>query len=441
MHALSSVGRAIGVGVVGAVLTLAVAARAADPPEEKKPAKPVPLEGGGARDRPSGVWLGGPVAVWSTGPTGPTRVSEYWLGVVAQGPLPESLRAHLKLPANEGLLVMEVAPDSPAAAAKLQRFDVLLKAGDRALGKVEDLMDALDAGKGQKVSLEIIREGQPRKVEVTPAKRPAHARFRPREWPADLFPGGAGPWEPLKDWIERAEPGSPGGPLRFRLLRPGVLLPPGTPAEPMPGDMTINIIKRGNEPAKVVVTQGDKKWETTDDHLDKLPAEVRPHVERLLDRPLTLDRIPGGGSMMVFPRDLGPRARQELEKRMAEAREEFGRIEQGSRKLADEVRKKDAELAGKLKELVAALAQQREKSSPGVGTSRGPQPRPADLQSQIDELRREIKRAEEKRNQDFESMRRLTDRMQDLARELEGMPQKTAPSGAEKPSQDGAKKP
>jgi len=367
MDVLSSVSRALGLGMVGAVLTLAVAARAADNTVEKKPAKPVPLENGGAPDNPSGVWLDVPMGPWGIAPIHPSRVSEYWLGVVSESPLPDSLRAQLKLPANRGLLVMEVAPGSPAAAAKLRRFDVLLKAGDRDLGKVEDLIEALDASKGQKMTLEIIREGQPRKIEVTPAKRPAEARPKARDWPAGLFPGGAGPWEPLKEWLDKTQPGGPGKPLRFRFLRPGVLLPPGAPApEPMPGNMTITITKQGNEPAKVVITQGDKKWEATDDHLEKLPPEVRRHVERLLDRPAiavarpgTLDWVPDWGGAVVVPGEqAGPKARHDLEEKVAKAREEFQKSQQEGRKLQEDVRKRLDELEKKWKELKAPADRQ-----------------------------------------------------------------------------------
>lgn len=362
MHVLSSVSRAMGLGMASAVLTLAVAARAGDTAEEKKPAKPVPLEGGGAQENPSAVWHDVPMDPWGIATFRAGRLSEYWLGVVSQSPLPEPLRAHLRLPANQGLLVVEVAPHSPAAAAKLQRFDVLLKAGGRSLGKIDDLMDALDVTKGQKMILEILREGQPRKIEVTPAKRPPEARPKPRDWAADLLPGGADPWEHLKEWFEKAQPGGPGKALRFRVLRPGVLLPPGAPVPgSMPGDMTIAITKQGNQPAKVVVTQGDKKWETTDDHLEKLPAEVRPHVERLLDRPAigagrpgTLDWIPGWGGAVAVPGELsGTKARQDLEERIAKAREEFRRIQQESRKMQEEVRNRLDELEKKWNELKA----------------------------------------------------------------------------------------
>ena len=44
----------------------------------------------------------------------------------------------------------DVAPDSPAAAAKIERYDIVLKAGGKSLAGVSDLIAALDAAKRPK---------------------------------------------------------------------------------------------------------------------------------------------------------------------------------------------------------------------------------------------------------------------------------------------------
>jgi serine protease Do len=56
------------------------------------------------------------------------------------------LRAAVGLPEREGLLVREVEPDSPAAAAGLQSGDLLVAAGDRPLHGYDELFDALEGG-------------------------------------------------------------------------------------------------------------------------------------------------------------------------------------------------------------------------------------------------------------------------------------------------------
>ena len=234
------------------------------------------------------------------------KPSRYWLGVVSQVPLPEPLRLHLRLAEKQGLLVVQVAPDGPAAAAKLRRFDVLLKAGDKNLTAIEDLMEALDAGQGKKISMEILREGRPLTVEVTPARRPPNVGRKMLDLPLESLPGSPWqePWQDLRGLLERVQPGEAARALRFRLMHPGVLLPPGAAEpNPLPEDLTIAITKQGSQPAKVVVSRGDKKWEASEDNLDKLPGDVRPLVERMLGRytvgsgqPGTLDMVP----------DLGP---------------------------------------------------------------------------------------------------------------------------------------
>ena len=52
----------------------------------------------------------------------------------------------------------------------------------------------------------------------------------------------------------------------------------------LPKDMSVTITKEGEQPAKIVVKQGDKTWETTEDKLDDLPDEVRGHVQSFLGR-------------------------------------------------------------------------------------------------------------------------------------------------------------
>lgn len=67
----------------------------------------------------------------------------------------------------------------------------------------------------------------------------------------------------------------------------------------LPENLTIVVTKQGSQPAKVAVSRGDAKWDVTEEQLDKLPDDVRPHVERMLGhysvgfgQPWTWDLIP-----------------------------------------------------------------------------------------------------------------------------------------------------
>src|SRR5690349_17086935 len=54
---------------------------------------------------------------------------QYWIGLLG-GTIPPDhmLRAQIDLPENEGLLVQNVMPNSPASKAGLKQFDILVKA-------------------------------------------------------------------------------------------------------------------------------------------------------------------------------------------------------------------------------------------------------------------------------------------------------------------------
>jgi len=204
-------------------------------------------------------------------------ISEYWLGVEGR-PVDPALRAHLGLAEGEGLLVGSVVPDSPAAKAGLREHDVLLKAADKPLAKVQDLIQAVDTTKDKKLSLELIRGGKKRTVEVQPDKRPEGSKGLGFQWPDDKDARA------VQRWMERMLSGEEGRwPMRFQFVHPGTILPPGASAQPpLPDAMSVVVTRPGSDPAKIVVEQGDKRWERTEKELDKLPADVRPHVERML---------------------------------------------------------------------------------------------------------------------------------------------------------------
>jgi len=215
---------------------------------------------------------------------GPVKLGEYWLGVECY-PVRDPLRAQLDLPEGQGLVVGHVVPESPAAKAGIKRHDVLLTAGKRPLAKVQDLVDAIEQSKEGKLPIELVRGGKRQKLTATPAKRPEDARPKgPIPW------GKGGEWDEVQKWFERAVPGwdwaegkGPKRPWRFRFFHPGMILPPGAAVRPpLPGNMTVTITKHGDNPAKVVVKRDDQKWEVSEEELEKLPEDVRKHVELML---------------------------------------------------------------------------------------------------------------------------------------------------------------
>lgn len=186
--------------------------------------------------------------------------SRWWLGVECV-PVERPLAKHLGLKEGQGLIVMNVVEGSAADEAGLKPDDVLVRAGEEELGSLIDLVEVVNASKGEKLTLELIREGEKTTVEITPKERPRDQRFGP---------------------MVREH----GGPFRFRVLGPGVIEPFAIKLHrerpKLPKDVTVTITATGEEPIRVKVQRGDKSWDVAADQLDQLPDDLRPAVAALL---------------------------------------------------------------------------------------------------------------------------------------------------------------
>ncbi len=80
----------------------------------------------------------------------------------------EELRTHFGAPADRGVLVDRVRPDSPAARAGLQVGDVVVDIDGDAARSASDMLDAMsDRKKGEQVSLDVIRDGKSMQLTAT----------------------------------------------------------------------------------------------------------------------------------------------------------------------------------------------------------------------------------------------------------------------------------
>jgi hypothetical protein len=226
--------------------------------------------------------------------------SDYWIGI-ALGELPEL--AKIQLGVEDGLVVSEVVEDSPAAKARLQAHDILLKAGDARLATAADLIKAVDAAKDKELTVLIIRGGKEQTLKVTPIKRPKSENVlsvetRALEAPADVKVE----IEKLEEALNQLKLKAGSGPLGIMLARPGVVPPMALPqrvdvlkTNELPKNLSISITKKGDEPAKIRVERDGKTWDVTEDKLDELPEDVRPHVHQFLGHRVSL-RLPAGMS-------------------------------------------------------------------------------------------------------------------------------------------------
>ncbi|MEZ5543490.1 MAG: PDZ domain-containing protein [Pseudomonadota bacterium] len=92
-----------------------------------------------------------------------------YLGVVLHS-IPRALRAQLAgvLPAGQGVMIQDVADDSPAARAGLRAYDILLSLDDQKLFSTEQLSQLVRTeGADKTVTLKRVRNGVTDEVQVT----------------------------------------------------------------------------------------------------------------------------------------------------------------------------------------------------------------------------------------------------------------------------------
>jgi serine protease Do len=94
------------------------------------------------------------------------KVQRGWLGVQMQ-PMTPTMAKAMGLAKEDGVLINEVQPDSPAARAKLEQGDVITAYDGKAIKTPRDLAYAVANSKdGDKAKLTVWREGKDRTIEV-----------------------------------------------------------------------------------------------------------------------------------------------------------------------------------------------------------------------------------------------------------------------------------
>jgi len=103
----------------------------------------------------------------------PGNPNSGFLGVKL-GPIDDEAQERLKLDGQDGILVMELIPGSPAEKAGLKVDDVVKKIDGDAIADVESFVKKMWTTKpDQQVKFTVIREGKEQEVNVTLGKRPA----------------------------------------------------------------------------------------------------------------------------------------------------------------------------------------------------------------------------------------------------------------------------
>lgn len=118
-----------------------------------------------------------------------------YLGVSLQ-PLTAGLREAFSVPAEVGVLIAEVYPDTPASQAGLAAGDVIVRMDRRTIREIGDMYRVLDYFEpGEQLAVEVIRDGANRELVVTLGERGKGTEQPPVPRP----PQGYGDMQPFFD--------------------------------------------------------------------------------------------------------------------------------------------------------------------------------------------------------------------------------------------------
>ncbi len=214
-------------------------------------------------------------------------MSKYWIGVLCEPVENELVKSQLDF--QFGLVLEEVIDGGPAVAAGLKKFDILTEVDGKALDGLPMLGECIAKSEGSQLELTVIRNGKRQQITITPAERPEKFQT-PLPQPMKDDPRAADEWKLLQEAlrlrgyqqkeVEETEAGKvKEGRTSLYYFMPGIVL---SGDADFPKELEVTVTKAYGEPTKVIVKRGDEKWEVDEKSLDKLPEEIRPHIEQML---------------------------------------------------------------------------------------------------------------------------------------------------------------
>lgn len=112
------------------------------------------------------------------------RIVRGYIGVAIDELNPRAKQA-LRIPTENGAIIMDVIKSGPADKGGIKPYDVVVQFGEKKIEGAQDLMDAVAYTKiGEKVKVTLYREGKSRTVTVKVSEPPERARPRARTGPS-----------------------------------------------------------------------------------------------------------------------------------------------------------------------------------------------------------------------------------------------------------------
>jgi S1-C subfamily serine protease len=107
----------------------------------------------------------------------PREGGQVFLGILTQ-PLTPETKSQFNTEANEGVVVTEVGPGTPASKAGVRRGDVITKLDGKAIANPEELREAVRAVRpGQDLTISVARAGKSQEIKVRPEEASGDLRF------------------------------------------------------------------------------------------------------------------------------------------------------------------------------------------------------------------------------------------------------------------------
>ncbi len=195
----------------------------------------------------------------------------YWLGLSCH-PIDDTLRAQLGLEAGSGLVIRQVADNSPAITAGLQVHDIITQVtvGETTQkpANITQLTALVQQAETKPMTFLVLRGGKPLNVVVTPAFR---------KTVENSFKSGLSDYDSTLIYMQT--PGQ-SNPFLFRMAGPVVALggPPAVTAN-LPDDLTVVITKSGSQPVEIKIQQKDRgEWKLKEKETAVQPENVSQAV-------------------------------------------------------------------------------------------------------------------------------------------------------------------